>query len=143
MELAGRLVTVDTGWLIAAERSPAAARKHIAALVRRTQILAVSPGVVVEGLQRARDPRTIQVVLAKLWKEPSTYEDAVRAAALLRATGRASGEPHWTVHEIGVVDGLVAAMAERLSGIVYTGDPRHMNMLRDAGAAITVAPVPF
>jgi len=134
---------VDTGWLITAERSPAAARRHIAALVRRTQILAVSPGAVVEGLQRARDPRPIQVVLAKLWKEPSTYEDAVRAAELLRAAGRASGEPHWTVHEIGVVDGLVAAMAERLSGIVYTGDPRHMDMLRDAGAAITVAPVPF
>jgi predicted nucleic acid-binding protein len=111
--------------------------------VRRTQVLAVSPGVVVEALQRARDPRTIQLVLAKLWKEPSTFEDALRAAELMRAAGRASGEPHRTVHEIGVVDGLVAAMAERLSGIVYTRDPRHLDLLRDAGAAITVAPVPF
>jgi predicted nucleic acid-binding protein len=42
-----------------------------------------------------------------------------------------------------VIDSLVAAMAERLGGIVYTADPRHMDMLRAAGAAITVAPVPF
>ena len=36
-----------------------------------------------------------------------------------------------------------AAVAERLGGIVYTGDPKHMTWLRDAGARITVAPVPF
>jgi hypothetical protein len=34
-------------------------------------------------------------------------------------------------------------MAERLGGIVYTADPTHMEWLRDAGADITVQPVPF
>jgi hypothetical protein len=37
----------------------------------------------------------------------------------------------------------VAALAERLGGIVYTGDPQPMEWLRDAGAGITVMSVPF
>jgi predicted nucleic acid-binding protein len=97
----------------------------------------------VDTLQRARDPGPVLVVLAKLQKEPSTCDDAIRASQLLREAGRMAGDAHRVVHEIGVVDALVAAMAERLSGVVYTSDPDHMRCLKDAGAAIVVAPIPF
>ena len=61
----------------------------------------------------------------------------------MRKAGKLTGNPHKTVHELGIVDALVAAMAERLSGIVYTSDPSDMELLKDAGAAIIVAKVPF
>jgi predicted nucleic acid-binding protein len=134
---------VDTGWLVAAERNPAAARRHIAALTRDDQVLAVTPAVVVEARQRAGDEGRLLVVLARLRHEPILPEDGDRAAELLREAGRQAEDPSERIHAIGVIDALVAAVAERVGGIVYTGDPKHMAWLRDAGARITVAPVPF
>jgi predicted nucleic acid-binding protein len=136
-------VTVDTGWVIAAERDPRRARLHIAALTRLGQVMVVSPIVIVEARQRARDVDRIDVVLARLEQESITPQDGRRASDLLREAGRQSGNAHRRVHEIGSADALVAALAERLGGIVYTGDPQHLGWLRDAGAQITVMPVPF
>lgn len=129
--------------MIAAERDPRRARQHIAALTRLGQVLVVSPIVIVEARQRAGDVGRVDTVLARLESEDISPEDGRRASDLLREAGRQSGDPHQRVHEIGVVDALVAALAERLGGIVYTGDPQHMEWLRDAGARITVKRVPF
>jgi predicted nucleic acid-binding protein len=136
-------VTVDTGWVIAGERDPRRARLHIAALTKLGQVLVVSPIVVVEARQRAGDVGRVDAVLARLEQESITPEDGRRASDLMREAGRQSRDAHKRIHEIGLADALVAALAERLSGIVYTGDPQHMSWLRDAGARITAMPVPF
>jgi predicted nucleic acid-binding protein len=136
-------VTVDTGWVIAAERDPRRARLHIAALTRLGQVLVVSPIVIVEARRRAGDVGRVDVVLARLEQESITPQDGRRASELLREAGRQSGDAHRRVHEIGLADALVAALAERLGGIVYTADPQHPGWLRDADARITVVPVPF
>jgi predicted nucleic acid-binding protein len=70
-------------------------------------------------------------------------EDGYRASELLRAAGAQARDPSRCIHEIGVIDAVVAAMAERLGGIVYTNDPKHMEWLRQAGAAITPQRTPF
>ncbi|MGA2283127.1 MAG: PIN domain-containing protein [Candidatus Dormibacteria bacterium] len=137
------MATVDTGWLVAAERNPAAARRHVAALTRVGQVLVVTPPVIVEARQGAGDTGKLLVALAQLRREPILPEDGDRAAELLQEAGRQASDPATRVRTIGVVDALVAAVSERLGGIVYTGDPKHMTWLRDAGARITVAPVPF
>jgi predicted nucleic acid-binding protein len=137
------LVTVDTGWVLAAERDPTAARRHIAALTRLGQVLVIPPVVLVEARQRAADVGRVDVVLAKLRSEPILPEDGRRASELLRAAGAQARNPSRRVHEIGVVDALVAAVAERLGGIVYTDDPKHMLWLVDAGAEITPQRTPF
>jgi predicted nucleic acid-binding protein len=134
---------VDTGWVIAAERDPRAARQHIAALTRLGQVMVVSPIVIVEARQRAGDVGRVDAVLARLEQETITPQDGRRASDLLREAGRQSGDAHRRIHEIGLADALIAALAERLGGIVYTGDPEHMQWLRDAGARITVQRVPF
>ncbi len=129
--------------MIAAEHDPRRARQHIAALTRLGQVMVVSPIVIVEAHQRAGDVGRVDAVLARLEQQSITPEDGRRASDLLREAGRQSGDPHRRVHEIGPADALVAALAERLGGTVYTGDPQHMGWLRDAGARITVMPVPF
>jgi predicted nucleic acid-binding protein len=103
----------------------------------------VSPIVIVEAGQRAGDVGRVDTVLARLESEEITAQDGRRASDLLREAGRQSGNPHQRVHEIGVADALVAALAERMGGIVYAGGPQHMEWLRDAGAGITVKQVPF
>ena len=135
--------TVDTSWVIAAEKDPAAARRHIAALTRIGQVLVVTPPVTVEAQQRSRSPGRLPVVLARLARDPVLPEDGDRAAELLREAGRQSSEPSARIREIGTNDALIAAIAERLGGIVYTDDATHLNWLRQAGARITVATVPF
>jgi predicted nucleic acid-binding protein len=135
--------TVDTGWVIAASRNPTAARRHIAALTRLGQVLVASPIVVVESRQRAADLGPIEVILSQLEQEALLPEDGRRASDLLRAAGRQSSDPSSRIHEIGTADALIAAMAERIGDIVYTADPTHMEWLRDAGADVTVQPVPF
>ncbi len=105
--------------------------------------MVVSPIVIVEARQRAGDVGRVDTVLARLEQESITPQDGRRASDLLREAGRQSSDPHRRVHEIGLADALVAALAERLGGIVYTGDPQHLAWLRDAGAHITVMPVPF
>lgn len=134
---------MDTGWVLAAERDPAAARRHIAALTRLGQVLIVPPEVVVEARQRAVDVGRVDVVLAKLRSEPVLPADGLRASELLRRAGEQSPDASRQVHEIGVVDAIVAAFAERLGGIVYTDDPEHMQWLVAAGARITPARTPF
>ena len=129
--------------MIAASRNPAAARRHIAALTRLGQVLVASPIVIVEARQRALDLGPVEVVLAKLEQEALLPEDGRRASDLLREAGRASRDPSARIHDIGTGDALIAAMAERLGGIVYTADSTHMEWLRSAGADITVQPVPF
>ncbi len=129
--------------MIAAERDPRRARQQIAALTRLGQVLVISPIVIVEARQRAGDVSRVDTVLARLEQESITPQDGRRASDLLREAGRQSNDAHRRVHEIGMADALVAALAERLGGIVYTGDPQHMGWLRDAGARITVVPVPF
>lgn len=129
--------------MIAAERDPRRARQHIAALTRLGQVMVVSPIVIVEARQRAGDVGRVDTVLARLEQESITPQDGRRASDLLREAGRQSNDPNRRVHEIGLADALVAALAERLGGIVYTGDPQHLAWLRDAGAQITVMPVPF
>lgn len=129
--------------MIAAERDPRAARQHIAALTRLGQVMVVSPIVIVEARQRAGDVGRVDAVLARLEQETITPQDGRRASDLLREAGRQSGDAHRRIHEIGLADALIAALAERLGGIVYTGDPEHMQWLRDAGARITVQRVPF
>ena len=78
--------------------------------------------------------------------EPHTPADGRRASDLLREVGRqandAGADASHRIHDIGTADALVAAMAERLGGIVYTADPHHMEWLQQAGAGITIAPVP-
>lgn len=136
-------MTVDTGWAIAAERDPRRARLHIAALTRLGQVMVVSPVAIVEARQRARAVSRVDMVLSRLEQENITPQDGRRASDLLREAGRQSGDPHRRVHEIGLAYALAAALAERLGGIVYTGDPQHLGWLCDAGARITVMPVPF
>ena len=135
--------TVDTSCVIAAEKDPAGARRHIAALTRIGQVLVITPPVTVEAQQRSQSPARLAVVLAKLVREPVLPQDGDRAAQLLRKAGRQSSEPSARIHEIGTNDALIAAIAERLGGIVYTGDATHMHWLQQAGARITVATVPF
>ncbi len=105
--------------------------------------MVVSPIVIVEARQRAGDVGRVDTVLARLEQESITPEDGRRASDLLREAGRQSDDPRRRVHEIGMADALVAALAERLGAIVYTGDPQRLGWLRDAGARITVIPVPF
>ena len=140
------LITADTSWVIAAERDPTAARRHIAALTRVGQLLVVSPVVIVEARQRCAHVGAVDVVLARLRKEPLTPEDGMRASELLRIAGQHSGGGRAAsarIHEIGTTDALVAAMAERLGRIVYSADKRHLMWLKDAGARIVVRSVPF
>lgn len=134
---------MDTGWVLAAERNPTAARRHIAALTRLGQVLVIPPVVLVEARQRATDIGRVDVVLAKLRSEPILPSDGRRASDLLRLAGAKARDPSRRIHEIGVVDALVAAMAERLGGIVYTDDPKHMLWLVEAGAEITPQRTPF
>jgi predicted nucleic acid-binding protein len=134
---------VDTGWVLAAERDPAAARRHIAALTRLGQVLIIPPEVLVEARQRAVDVGRVDVVLAKLRSGAVLPEDGHRASELFRRAGQLSQDPSRRVHEIGVVDAIVAAFAERVGGIVYTNDPEHMGWLVAAGARITPARTPF
>ncbi|MGH7722118.1 MAG: hypothetical protein ACRENL_04690 [Candidatus Dormibacteria bacterium] len=137
---------IDTGWVIAAERNVNVARKLIAAFTSLGRVLIVPPIVVVEARQRAVSIGGVDDILAELEGEPHTPADGLRASDLLREAGRqAKGDGRdasQRIHEIGTADALVAAMAERLGGIVYTGDPRHMEWLRGGGARITVAPIP-
>ena len=105
--------------------------------------MVVSPVVIVEARQRSGDVGRVDAVLARLEQESITPQDGRRASDLLRETGRQSAHAHQRIHEIGLADALVAALAERMGGIVYTSDPQHMEWLRDAGARITVARVPF
>ncbi len=137
------IVTFDTGWVIGAEKNPRAARRHIAALTQLNQIAIIIPPVHVESLSRAQDPVATRVAIARIREEAVLPVDGHRAAALLRAAGAQSVDPHRRIHEIGTNDALVAAVAERVGGIVYTSDPTHMHWLRDAGARITVMPVPL
>jgi predicted nucleic acid-binding protein len=137
------IVTFDTGWVIAAEKNPSAARRHIAALTQLNQIAVIIPPVHVEGLFRAKNPTATRVAIAKIKEEAVLPEDGHRAADLLRAAGAQSSDAHKRIHEIGTNDALVAAVAERVGGIVYTSDPKHMKWLQEAGARITVMPVPF
>jgi predicted nucleic acid-binding protein len=134
---------VDTGWVIGAERNPTAARRQIAALTRVGQVLVIPPVVLVEARQRATDVGRVDVVLAKLRHEPILPQDGIRASELLRAAGARAKDSSGRIHEIGVVDALVAAVAERVGGIVYTDDPQHMLWLRQAGAEITPQRTPF
>lgn len=140
------VATVDTGWVIAAERNVLAARRLIAAFAQLGRMLVVPPVVVVEARQRSASLGAVDDILAQLEGEPHTPADGRRASDLLREAGRqATGQgiqASARIHTIGTADALVAAMAERLGGIVYTADPRHMEWLRDAGARITVQPVP-
>jgi len=88
-------------------------------------------------------PSRVDVVLAKLRSEPVLPEDGRRASDLLRAAGESSGDASRRVHDIGVVDAIVGAFAERIGGIVYNDDPQHMDWLVSAGARITPARTPF
>ncbi len=85
----------------------------------------------------------MDVVLARLRSEPILAEDGHSASELLRAAGRQARDASRRIGEIGVVDALVAAVAERIGGIVYTDDPRHMLWLVAAGARITPQRTPF
>ena len=114
----------------------------MAALTRIGQVLVIAPPVTVEAQQRSQSPGRLAVVLAKLVREPVLPQDGDRAAELLREAGRQSSEPSTRIHEIGTNDALIAAIAERLGGIVYTDDATHLNWLQQAGARITVATVP-
>ena len=137
------MVTFDTGWVIAAERNPTAARRHIAALTQLNQVAVIIPPVHVEALARASNPEAARTAIAKLREEAVLPEDGRRAADLLRAAGAQSADPRSRIREIGTNDALVAAFAERIGGIVYTSDPLHMQWLKEAGARITVMAVPF
>ena len=89
-------------------------------------MLVIPPVVLVEARQRADDVGRVDVVLAKLRSEPVLPEDGRRASDHLRAAGEERSDPSRRVHEIGVVDAIVAPFAERIGGIVYTDDPQHM-----------------
>ncbi|MFN2569465.1 MAG: hypothetical protein ABR564_07680, partial [Candidatus Dormibacteria bacterium] len=140
------LATIDTGWVIAAEQDVMAARRLIAAFARLGRVLVVPPVVVVEARQRSVRLGAVDDVLAKLHGEPHTPDDSRRASELLRQAGRQAEDqgtdPSQRIRAIGTADALVTAMAERLGGIVYTADPRHMEWLRDAGAGISIQPLP-
>jgi len=140
------VATVDTGWVIAAEHNVTAARRLIAAFAQLGRMLVVPPVVVVEARQRSASLGAVDDILAQLEGEPHAPADGRRASDLLREAGKQAAalgiDASTRIHTIGTADALVAAMAERLGGIVYTADPRHMEWLRDAGAQITVQPVP-
>jgi hypothetical protein len=106
-------------------------------------VLIIPPEVLVEARQRAVDVGRVDVVLAKLRSGAVLPEDGHRASELFRRVGQLSQDPSRRVHEIGVVDAIVAAFAERVGGIVYTNDPEHMGWLVAAGARITPARTPF
>lgn len=140
------VATVDTGWVIAAEQNVNAARRLIAAFAQLGRMLVVPPVVVVEARQRSASLGAVDDILSQLEGEPHTPGDGRRASDLLREAGRQAADQGIPasdrIHTIGTADALVAAMAERLGGIVYTADPQHMEWLRDAGAQITIQPVP-
>lgn len=136
-------MTVDTGWVIAAERNIAAAFRHLKAMTLSGQVLVISPGVVVEAVRSAGSLTALDPVLSRLQPEDTVFADGRRAAQLMRQAARISTDARATMDRLSAVDGLVAAMAERLGGIVYTGDPGDLNLLRQAGARIVVERVPF
>jgi predicted nucleic acid-binding protein len=137
---------VDTGWVIAAEQNVTAARHLIAAFAQLGRMLVVPPVVIVEARQRSASLGAVDDILSQLEGESHTPADGRRASDLLREAGRQASHQGISaserIHTIGTADALVAAMAERLGGIVYTADPQHMEWLRDAGTAITVQPFP-
>jgi hypothetical protein len=101
-------------------------RPHIAALTRLGQVMVVSPVVIVEARQRTGEGGRVDVVLARLEQDSITPEDGRGASAQLREAGRLSGDPRRRIQQIGLADALVATLAERLGGVVYTGDPQHL-----------------
>ncbi len=103
----------------------------------------IPPVLLVEARQRAANVGRVDAVLAKLRQEPILPRDGIRASELLRAAGAQAKDSSRRIHEIGVVDALVAGVAERIGGIVYTDDPQHMLWLRQAGADITPQRTPF
>ena len=132
--------------MIAAERNATAARRHIAALSKFGQLLVVSPVVIAESRQRCANIGAVDAVLARLRKAPLLPEDGMRASDLLRTAGQQAGGGRAAsarIHEIGTTDALIASMAERIGGIVYSADKRHLTWLKHAGARIVVLPVPF
>jgi predicted nucleic acid-binding protein len=132
--------------VIAAERNVTAARRFVAALTRLGRILVVPPIVIVEARHRAASVGAVNDILAQLRGEPHTPDDGRRASDLLREARRQAAaqrvNPSDRIHAIGTGDALVAAMAERLGGIGYTADPKHVEWLCDTGARITIQRVP-
>lgn len=124
-----------------------AAIAHLKAATSAGQVLVVLPVVVVEARQRAPQLEKIDFIVSRLRGEPILPEDGVRASELLREAGRQAAQSRAArsrrIHEIGVSDALVGAVAERLGGVVYTADSRHLDWLREAGARIVVQPIPF
>ena len=106
----------------------------------------MSPVVIAESRQRCENVGAVDAVLARLGKQPLLPEDGLRASDLLRIAGRQAGGGRAAsarIHELGTTDALLAAMAERLRGIVYSADIRHLPWLEQAGARIDLQPVPF
>lgn len=120
-----------------------AAFRHLKAMTLAGQVLVISPGVVVEAVRGAGSLTELDPLISRLEPESSTFADGRRAAELVRDAATASGSARETIAKISAVDALAAAMAERLSGIVYTSDPGDMDLFRQGGARIVVERIPF
>lgn len=115
--------------MIAAEKNVTAARRLIAAFAKLGRMLVVPPVVIVEARQRSASPGAVDDILGQLDGEPHTPTDGRRASDLLRKAGKQAASQGIDASErfdiLGTADALVAAMAERVGGIVYIADPRH------------------
>ena len=137
------LASADTSWLIAGEKDRRKAMAHLKALSDAGQVLTGTPGVIVEAMRRCNNLPAMQHLVSLLQPQDTTLADGIRAAELLHLAGKYTGTPHKTIHQISAVDALVAAVAERLNGTIYTQDPTDMELLRNAGAMIDPVRVPF
>jgi predicted nucleic acid-binding protein len=129
--VAPRLV-LDTGALIALERGDPRAFQHLMTAAQRGFLVVVPTLVVIEALEGARNPATVERILVKLDSEiPLLPAIAHQVAGLKKRSGVAS-----TTDAVVVLEALAVP-----GSIILTGDIGDMHRLLDEAGARARVPV--
>ena len=118
-------VTLDTGALIALERSDKRMRTLLVAASEDRLVLTV-PAVVVAEWWRGRSKRRA-AILAAVDVEPTS-----------EVIGRAAGEAMAALPRATVVDAIVMASAAQRGDVVYTSDLQDLERLREYFPSVRV-----